>query len=183
MPGDRKQPHALVRPGAAVGLAGLIVVLAVLSARSTDTPGYAHVYPAGGLPILWLLLRGARVTSVDTVVLAAVLFVGNLLGGAGPDLAAVFAAANIVQSVLAVLLLRRWCPQMWGCGGEAPLDRPRVLARYGGALVVATAVGAGLAMAGVVVVGEHSTSLAGALWFGRNLCSSLIVVTFGLLLG
>jgi signal transduction histidine kinase len=184
MPGDRKQQHALVNPGAAVGLAGLIVALAVLSSRPVgEAPGYVDVYPAGGLPILWLLVRGARVISVDTAVLVAVLFGSNVLAGSDPDVAGVFAIANILQTVLAVLLLRRWCPQMWGCGGADPLDRPRVLARYGAALVLATAVGAAVAMIGVVAVEAHSTSLAGLLWFGRNLCSALIVVTLGLLLG
>lgn len=184
MPGDRKQPHALVGPGGAVGLAGVIVVLALLGGRSTaDVPGFADVWPAGGLAVLWLLLRGARVLSIDTLLLAATAYACNWLVGADPEIAGLFAATNLVQTLLAVVLLRRWCPQMWGCGGDRPLDRPRVLARYGAALTLAMAVAAGLATLGVIAIGDQPTSLAGVLWFGRNLCSALIIVTFGLLIG
>jgi signal transduction histidine kinase len=183
MPGDRKQERALVSPGVAIGFAGLIVVLALARWSTFEAPGFADVWPGGGLAVLWLLLRGARVLSLDTLLLAATAYACNWLLGADPDVAGVFAATNVVQSLVAVVLLRRWCPQMWGCGGKAPLDGPRVLARYGAALSLAMAVGAGLATVGVIAIDADRTSLAGVLWFGRNLCSALIVVTVGLLVG
>ncbi|WP_395691447.1 ATP-binding protein [Nocardioides sp.] len=184
MPGDRKATHAIVGPGVTVGCAALIVVLALGIHRADAVgPGYASAMPIGGLAVLWFLVRGARVLSPETVVLAAAVFVGDLVLGSEPALAAVMSLAVVVQTLLTVVLLRRWCPGLWGCGGDRPLDRPRVLARFGAALVLGMAVGAALATLGwVSVTGEH-VQLGGVLWFGRTLCSSLLVVTLGLLVG
>jgi signal transduction histidine kinase len=184
MPGDRKMPHAVVRPGWAVAFAGVLVLLATATGRAGyEAPGFGSALPTGGLAVLWFLLRGVRVVSVETVLLAAVAFVSNLVLGSDPPLAAALAGAVVVQTVLAAVLLRRWCPELWGCGGQRPLDRPRVLAWYGAAMVLATAVGAVLATTGWTALTTEGLDLGGLLWFGRNLCSSLVVVTFGLLLG
>lgn len=184
MPGDRNTTHAIAGPGAAVGFAALLVVLGA-GAQATDAtgPGFATALPAGGIAMLWLLVRGAKVLSVDVVLLAGAAFAANLLLGSEPDLAGAMAGALVVQTVVTVILLRRWCPSLWGCGGDRPLDRPRVLARYGAALVLGTAVGAALATLGWTLVTGSRVELGGVLWFGRNLGSSLIVVTVGLLVG
>jgi signal transduction histidine kinase len=145
-----------------------------------------ELWPAGGLPIVWLLVRGARVVSVDTVLLVAALYLANLLMGADPGLSAVFAASNVVQTWLAIVLLRRWCPEVWGCGGERALDTPRAVARLGGALVLALGVGAGLGIAAAVAipsVGLAFEPVDSLLWFGRNLGSALIVVPLAILVG
>ncbi|MCB0895723.1 MAG: PAS domain-containing protein [Nocardioidaceae bacterium] len=184
MPGDRKTPHAIVGPGVSVGGAGLIVVLAITTRTADATgPGFSTAMSVGGLTVLWFLLRGVRVLSIETLLLAATLFVSDMTLGSEPELAAAMAAVVVVQTLVAVLLLRRWCPDLWGCGGERPLDRPRLLARYGGALAVGMAVGAVLATVAWTTLTGERVELGGALWFGRTLCSSLVVVTFGLLLG
>jgi signal transduction histidine kinase len=184
MPGDRKQPHALIPPGAAVGFAGLVAVLA-LAARSADyqAPGFATAIPVGGLAVLWFLLRGVRPVSVESAALIAVCFACNLVGESGVAFAAVFAATALLQTLIAAALLRRWCGEVWGCGGDRPLDRPRMLAPYGAALALAMLAGALLSVLGALAVDGELQALPGLLWLGRNLCSSLIVVTFGLLLG
>lgn len=177
-------PHAVVRPGWTVGFAGLLVLLAAATSRAGyEGPGFGTALPTGGIAILWFLLRGVRVVSVETVVLAAVAFCANLVMGSEPALAGAMAGAVVVQTLAAVLLLRRWCPELWGCGGDRPLDRPRVLARYGAALVLATALGAALATTGWTLITGEALDLGGVLWFGRNLCSALVVVTVGLLIG
>ena len=184
MPGDRKTPHAVVRPGWAVGFAGVFVLLAVATSRSGyEAPGFGTALPTGGLAILWFLLRGVRIVSLETVALLLVVVGANLVLGSELTLAAALAAAVVVQSLVAAQLLRRWCPELWGCGGERPLDRPRTLARFGAALMIATAVGAVLATAGWTALTGEELDLGGLLWFGRNLCSALIVVTVGLLIG
>lgn len=184
MPGGRKSPHVIVGPGVTVGFAGLLVALAALTDLAEATgPGFGAAMPVGGIGVLWLLLRGARVASIETVLLAVVAFVGDLILGARPELAAAMAGAVVVQTLVTVLLLRRWCPQLWGCGGDRPLDRPRLLARYGGALVLGFAVGAVLATVGWTAVTGDRVELGGVLWFGRTLCSALVVVTVGLLIG
>ncbi|GAB6986699.1 hypothetical protein JCM10369A_32230 [Nocardioides pyridinolyticus] len=173
-----------MRPGWTVGFAGLLVLLAAATSRAGyEGPGFSTALPTGGFAILWFLLRGARVLGVDTVLLALVAFVANLILGSEPALAGAMAGAVVVQALAAVLLLRRWCPELWGCGGDRPLDRPRLLARYGAALVLATALGAVLATVGWTLVTEEVLDLGGPLWFGRNLCSALVVVTVGLLVG
>ena len=185
MPGeDPKRSRALVPARMVVGFAGAYVALAVHAREAVaEAPGFAEVWPSGALLIVWLLLRGARVLSPDTIVLAVVVVGTNLAVGADPVAAGLFATTNVVQTLLAVALLRRWCPQTWGCGGEAPLDGPRLLARFTAALTVAVAVGAALATAGATVLVGDTAAWAGLLWFGRNLCSALIVVTLGVLVG
>ncbi len=184
MPGDRKMPHAIIGPGGALAFAGLLVVLAVATQRSEyEAPGFATALPTGGISVLWLLLRGARVLSWDTALLAVVSSISNLVLGSEPPLAGALAVAVVAQTLVAVLLLRRWCPDLWGCGGERPLDRPRVLAWFGAALVLGMAVGAAVAAIGWTALTDERLDLGGVLWFGRNVCSAFIVVTLGLLVG
>jgi PAS domain S-box-containing protein len=184
MPGDRKTPHAIVGPGGALAFAGALVVLA-LGTRAAEyhAPGFASGLPAGGIAVLWLLVRGARVVSWDSALLLALLVAVNLALGSTPELAAALAVAVLVQTLLAVLLLRRWCSELWGCGGDRPMDRPRALARLGAALIVSMTVGAVLATIGWTALTGQRVDLGGILWFGRNACSAFIVVTFGLLAG
>lgn len=184
MPGDRKTTHAVARPGWAVGFAGLLVLLSVVSANlSREAPGFGTALPTGGIAILWFLVRGVRVLSVETALLAGVAFGANLLLDSAPALAAGMAVAVVAQTLVAVLLLRRWCSELWGCGVDRPLDRPRRLARFCAALVAATAIGAIVATVAWTAFADHDPDLGGPLWFGRNLCSAFLVVTFGLLLG
>ncbi|MGY2703116.1 ATP-binding protein [Nocardioides sp. HB32] len=184
MPGDRKMARAIIGPGGGFVFAGCLMVLA-LGTRASDyeAPGFATGLPVGGIAMLWLLLRGARVLSWDGALLLVVGVGANLVLGSKPELAVALAGAVLVQTVLGVLLLRLWCPDLWGCGGQRPLDRPRVLARFGAAMVVGTAAGAALATASWTLLGDGDLDLGGVLWFGRNACSAFIVVTFGLLLG
>jgi signal transduction histidine kinase len=184
MPGDREKPRAIVGPGGAVAFAGLLAVLALVG-RGSDyhAPGFGTALPAGGIAMLWLLVRGARSLSGDTALLLALLVALNLALGSDPGVAVALAVAVVVQTLLAVELLRRWCPELWGCGGDLPLDRTRTLARLGAALLLAAAVGAVLATIAWATLAPRDTDLGGLLWFGRNACSAFIVVTFGLLAG
>lgn len=184
MPGDRKMPHAIIGPGGALCFAGCMLALAA-GTRASDyhAPGFATGLPLGGLAVLWLLLRGARVLGWDTLLLLVVGFCANLVLGSEPELAGALSGAVVVQTLLAVLLLRRWCPDLWGAGGDRPLDRPRVLAWFGVAMVVGMAAGAVLAAVSWTALTGEQPDLGGLLWFGRNTCSAFVVVTFGLLLG
>lgn len=184
MPGDRNDAGVRVlHPAAAVGFAALYLAFALLS-REAPGAGFDSVArPAGGIAVLWLLLRQTKALGVDTLALAVVAYAANSVTGADPDAAALIAATNVLQSVLATVLLRRWCLTLWGCGGTRPLDRPRVLAPYCAALVVALAVGAIVATLGMSAIEGVDETAEGVLWFGRNLCSALVLVTFGLLLG
>lgn len=178
------ETHARVRPGIAVVLAGSWVLFALVAREpALDSPGFSTVWPAGGVAALWFLLRAARPLSIDTALLATAAVGVNMVLGADPAINAVFTVTNVVQTLFAAWLLRRWCPTLWGCGGDRSLDRPRMLPRYGAALGVASIAGALLGTAGAALVTGQPDVMAGVLFFGRNLVSALIVVTLGILLG
>ncbi len=60
---------------------------------------------------------------------AAMLVFGLMTGI--PDWQAVtLASAHTFQTLLVVFLLRRYLPDMWGCGGDKPLASTRMLAVY-----------------------------------------------------
>lgn len=183
-PGGRFGPGPAARPEAVLAFALLYVVLGLVG-RSTTIEGtpFGLVWPAGGVAVLWFLVRGAQARSVDTAVLVLASFVVNWVTGASPGISAVLVATNVLQTLLAVALLRRWCPRLWGCGGDHALDSPRVLARYLAAMSLATAAGALLGMTAFAAIEGHLHAMGGVLWFGRNLCSVLTVTTLGLLLG
>ena len=183
MPGNRDVGSARLRPAATAGFAVLYLALALLSREAPGVGFDSVARPAGGLAILWLLLRQPGLAGVDTAILTVVAYAANTISGADLGVALLITATNVLQSVLAVLLLRRWCAGLWGCGGHRPLDRPRVLAPYCAALVVAIGLGALAAAVGVAAIEGGEQTSEGLLWFGRNLCSALVVVTFGLLLG
>ncbi|MFC5495699.1 ATP-binding protein [Nocardioides caricicola] len=166
-----------------MGFAVAYLAFALLSREAPGAGFDSVVRPAGGIAILWLLLRQPGLAGLDTALLTTVAYVANSVTGADPGVAALITATNVGQSVLAVVLLRRWCPSLWGCGGTRPLDRPRVLAPYCAALVVALGLGALVAAVGVAAIEGGEQTAEGILWFGRNLCSALVMVTAGLLLG
>jgi signal transduction histidine kinase len=187
-------PHVRTRSreGAGLGVSLLFAIAFVASSSVTrrmelSGSGFTEMWPAGGLPIIWLMVRQGRNPAFDSALVLAASFLTNLIAASDPVPALTFAAANLVQSWLAVLLLRRWCPDTWGCGGDRPLDSPRVVAGLGAALVLAIGVGTALASAGAVFLPGAGDGLfdpvASGLWFGRNLGSALIVVALGIMVG
>ncbi|MGZ4488229.1 MAG: ATP-binding protein [Nocardioides sp.] len=167
-------------------VAGFVVayVLLGIAGRSTvlDTTSLALIWPAGGVSLVWFLVSRARPVSVDTLVLALLTFAVNRLTGAGTDLALLLIVTNVVQTLVAVVLVRRLCPDLWGAGGARSIDSPVLLARFLAAAVVGTALGAAI---GSVVLGltQGGYETAGAiLWFGRNLCGILMVAPVALML-
>jgi len=184
MADGRAEPRARVPVGVAVGLAAVVALLAAVARQPTlDSPGFATAWPAGGIPVLWFLVRDARTRSLDTVLLGVALVAANLVLGADLGFNVVFTVAGVGQTLLAVGLLRRWSGQLWGCGGRRPLDRLRALWGYGGALAVAMFAGAVVGTAGAWAVTGDLDLMGGVLLFGRSVVSGLIVVTLGILAG
>lgn len=194
MGGGSALPHVRgrSREGAGLGFSLLCAVAFVVTSTATrrielSGSGFADMWPAGGLPIFWLLVRQGRGAGIDSALVLAASFAANLIAGSDPVPALTFAVANLAQSWLAVLLLRRWCPDTWSCGGDRPLDSPRVVAGLGAALVLAIGVGTALASTGAVFLPGAGDGLfdpvASGLWFGRNLGGALIVVALGIMIG
>jgi PAS domain S-box-containing protein len=184
MPGSVTRPGVTATPWTAAAFALVYVVLG-FAGRATAMEGqtFALVWPAGGLAVLWFLVRGARVWGLDTLLLALGVLAVNWATGAPLGISVLLVGTNLLQTLLGVWLLRRWCPRLWGCGGDRPLDSPRVFARYLAAAVLATGAGAVLGASAVGVVRGQGDAVGGLLWFGRNLCSVLTLTTLGLILG
>ena len=184
MPGIRKQAHENHAWKTFGGFVLLYVVLGYAGrSRLADGAAFTLVWPAGGIAVLWFLVRGARPLSLDTAVLAASVLGVSFATGAPWDQGLVLVVTNVLQTLLAVTLLRRWCSQLWGCGGEGALDSTGVLVRYVAAVVLATGGGAVVGAAAFGMISGHVDGLSGLLWFGRNLGSVLTLTTLGLLLG
>ena len=187
-------PHVQTGPRVYAGLwfgfvCAAVVMLVALVAEVGDLAGtgFTELWPTGGVPIVWLMVRGARVLSIDTVLLAAALFFADLTMSAGVGLAVIFAGSGVVQTWMVVLLLRRWSPGTRGCGGDRPLEAPRTVARLGAALVVGLAVGTALGVTIAAAIPSIPVQFVdpvdSLLWFGRNLGSALIVVPLAIALG
>jgi signal transduction histidine kinase len=172
----------LRRPWAVLPFAALYVGVGMLGRTTVlDGTALALVWPAAGLALLWFLLRGARLVSLDTLLLAAGAFAVMMLSGAEPGLATVVMTTNVGQTLLAVELLRRWCPDLYGAGGDRAIDSPPRLARFAGVITLAMAAGAVVGVLGTLLTGREADGVDLALWFGRNLCGALVLTTVGLL--
>ncbi|MGZ5403307.1 MAG: ATP-binding protein [Nocardioides sp.] len=165
------------------GLFLVVWAAAGVAARLAVPPGEstAPIWPAAGVAVLWFLVRQASWRSTDVLLLAAAAFLVNDLTGAPPDLALVLAATNVVQTLVAVGLLRRWCPDLWGCGGDRGFDSVRTVAHGFAALAIAMAVGAVLGTLATVALGDPFEATTALLWFTRNLSGALVVAPLGLL--
>lgn len=175
---DWRRPLASVGFAVAYLAAGFLGRQAVLEGQT-----FAVVWPAAGVAVAWFLVLGARLAGLDTLLLAACAFTANLVTGADVDTALVLLVSNVTQTLVAVHLLRRWCPELWGCGGDRPLDSPWVAARYLLGLAVGMLVGATVGMAGNVVTGGDLSLTQWVLWFDRNVCGAIAVTTLVLLMG
>lgn len=160
------------------GAAGVAARFAVPTGESL-----APIWPAAGVAVLWFLVRGATWRSIDTVLLATAAFLVNYLTGTTFDLSLVLSVTNPVQTLVAVTLLRRWCPGLWGCGGERGFDSVRTVGHGLVALAVGMAVGAFLGTLATLVLGDSFEVWGDFLWFTRNLSGALVVAPLGLLLG
>lgn len=167
----------------ALPFAALYVGLGLLGRETViDGTSLALVWPAAGMALLWFLLRGAGPLSLDTLLLALGAFTVMAVSGSSVGLALVIVVTNVGQTLLAVTLLRCWCPDLYGAGGDHPIDSPPRLARFTGAVSLAMAAGAVLGVLGTLATGRHADAVDLALWFGRNLCGALVLTTVGLLL-
>ena len=126
---------------------------------------------------------GVGLASVDSLVLAAVRFATNAVTGVSLDQSVVLAVTNLIQTWVAVVLLRRWCGELWGCGGTRALDSPRTTIRYVAALAGGMVAGVAVGAVGTFIVQNELTATRYVLWFDRNFCGAVAVTTLGLLVG
>ncbi|MFN4296842.1 MAG: ATP-binding protein [Brevundimonas sp.] len=114
--GSWRRGHDLMsQPHAPVFLAVLIAILVVLAVYTSRSAGLvAALWAAGGVAMTaWLRAGKGKGYEVAYVALIATGFAGgNLLAGNPPELAFMFTLANMIEVVLAVLLVRRFLPDL-----------------------------------------------------------------------
>ena len=103
------------QPHAPVFLAVILAVLVVLAVSTTRSAGLvAALWAAGGVAVTaWL--RAGKGKAYDAAYAALItigLAGGNLLAGNPPDLAFMFTIGNMIEVVLAVILIRRFLPDL-----------------------------------------------------------------------
>lgn len=179
----------ILRRGGRRPVVTLAFALAYLAAgflgRQTILDGttFSLIWPAAGVAVLWLVVQQSGPLSLDTAALALVSFAANWFTGAPLEIALILMVTNTVQTVVTILVLRRWCPNLWGVGGDRSLDSPKVTAWYLGAISVGMAAGMSIGVAGTELTGGSAGVLQAVLWFDRNLCGVLAVTTLGLMVG
>ena len=184
---DERGPAARV-PRAVLRSAvfALLFAGAVLLGRTTvmDGTSLSLVWPAAGVSAAWFAVqRDAGTRWLDTALLALATWSLNVATGASALLALFFVAANLVQVEVFVLLLRRWCPQLWGSRGRDPLTGTRTLGRMLGAAVVATSAGALLGPTAAALAAGSWSWLTVAVWMVRNSVAIAVIVVVVLRVG
>lgn len=172
-----RPPWGLLVGAAGFALAAVLGRLTVLEGQATSL-----VWPAAGVAVLWLLLRGAGVVSLDVLAMVLVTVAVNVATGATWPLVLVFVAANVGQALLHVTLLRRLVGHLLGCGGTEPPSTLRDLATLVWTTVAATLVGTAVGLAGLALVADVPVTLeAFVLWWGRMLAGTVVIGSTGLL--
>lgn len=162
----------------------LVYVLAGFLGRATivDDGSMSLVWPAGGVAVLWFLRQGRETRWLDVGLLSTTVFAVNLVTGAPPELAGVLLASNLLQTLVAVAMLRRWCSGLWGMGGTRTIDTTGVLLRLLLVSGLAALVGAGLGSLGLWATQGVFAWNASLVWWGRNLAGMVAVTSLGHLL-
>ncbi|RYB93661.1 hypothetical protein EUA93_04395 [Nocardioides oleivorans] len=163
-------------PTAVLGFAVAYGVLTVIG-RMTVAQGQtvSLVWPAAGIAALWLLAESPRHQLRALVPLVVLHGTIADLTGAAPALVALGALSLGVQTWLLVLLLRRWCPDLLGAGGNASLRSPRALVVAGAAVIVACTVGAAIGNVGLWASGREADPWTAVAWFARHLAGIIAV--------
>ncbi len=140
------------------------------------------VWPAAGIGLIWLASSNRRLLPVD-VTLMSVATVFALAITEGGFTRSILSLIVVLQTLLALFLLRRYVPDIWGTGGRAPLSR---LGQFGWALV--SVIGAAVIaqtlrylVGSVFLSGETLEMLLGRV--GRQASAMATLGIFGLLLG
>lgn len=168
-PSPRDGALSIVVPLAAAGLVCILVVLAIATARSAGL--VAAFWVAGGVAIVaWL--RGPRERGFDFTygaVLATAFLAGNLLAGNSVTQSLLFALANMIEVTTAVLLVRRFAPEM-------DLRSVRGMSRFLLATSVVAPIPAAAFAAGWLSLDEGGAFwlMFGTWWFGHALGAAAI---------
>ena len=138
------------------------------------------VWPAAGVAMLMFGLTPPRWWWLAAVLVAGAALPVNFLTGASASQAAVFAVSNVLQGVIAVLLLRALAPHLLGAGGKDPLERLQDFWAVLASCVVAALAGAVVGSVGRGLLGDWTLG-DGVVWWARNATGSVALFTTGIL--
>ena len=91
-----------------------------------------------------------------------------------------FAVSNVLQGVVAVLLLRALAPHLLGAGGKGPLERLQDFWAVLASCVLAALAGAVVGSVGRGLLGDWTLG-DGVVWWARNATGSVALFTTGIL--
>jgi signal transduction histidine kinase/integral membrane sensor domain MASE1 len=167
-------------PTRAAAFAAAYAVLTLIG-RATAIEGQvvSLVWPGSGVAFLWLLAESPRHVLRVLVPLLAIHFGVVVATGVSPLLGLFGAASVTLQTAVAVLLLRRWCPTMLGAGGTASIRSPRTLAAMAAATAIGCVVGAAVGTLGLWLDEQPVTVLTPVAWFARHFAGVLTVGAVG----
>ena len=155
--------------------------LLTLVGRATAIEGQvvSLIWPGAGVALLWLLAESPRHTLRVLVPLMTIHF-GVVVATGVPPLLGFFGALSLtLQTAVAGLLLRRWCPTMLGAGGTASIRSPRNLAVMAGAAAIGCALGAVIGTIGLWLSPAPAPALTPVAWFARHIVGVLTVGAVG----
>lgn len=164
-------------PARATAFAAAYVVLTLVG-RATAIEGQvvSLVWPGSGVAFLWLLAESPRHVLRVLAPLLVLHFGVVVATGVSPLLGLFGAVSVTLQTAVAGLLLRRWCPTMLGAGGTHSIRSPRNLAATAGAAAIGCALGAVVGTLGLWLDGVPVEALTPVAWFARHFVG---VVTVG----
>ena len=111
----RRGHDVMSQPHAPIFLAVILAFLVVLAVTTSRSAGLvAALWAAGGVAVTaWLRAGKGKAYDAAYAALIATGFAGgNLLAGNSPDLAFMFTIGNMIEVVLAVVLIRRYLPDL-----------------------------------------------------------------------
>jgi PAS domain S-box-containing protein len=181
--GEPVGSRAPALPRTALWLAAYVVASVCGRIIIVQPDNVVVVWPASGVALVWLASGpGRRQLIIDTALLAVTTTVVIALTDGG-SLQSGLALLSVIQTLVALWLIRRWVPGIWGTGGREVISK---LGQFG-LILAAVAIGA-LAMAvlrtvlGVLLVPGEEWYLGIGRW-GRNAAAMATIGVFGLVLG
>lgn len=165
-----------------LGIGTVAYVALGLLGRMTIPDGevLSLVWPAAGVAMLMFGLTPPRWWWLVAALVAGAALPVNFFTGASAIQAAVFAVSNVLQGVVAVLLLRALTPHLLGAGGRSALERLQDFWAVLASCVVAALAGAVVGSVGRGLLGDWTLG-DGVVWWARNATGSVALFTTGIL--
>ena len=141
------------------------------------------VWPAAGVALVWVASARDRTQLIIDAVLIATLTTTVLAFTDGTTAQILMSPLSIVQPLVALWLIRRWVPHIWGAGGREPMNKLGDFGRLLAAVALAALVMAVLRTTlGLLFIPDETAQLAFGRW-GRNAAAMATIGTLGLLIG